>query len=76
MGENINLRAYTDGTMPPPEIVQLFQDLEKLPQHQGPVSDQKDVCLGFCYDALSGMGRLYANHRCGYDATRRDYVCR
>lgn len=76
IGENIGLRAYVNGATPPPEIVALFQDLDGLPRSRESSSEMKDVCLGFCYDPLSGLGYLYANHRCGYDAARRDYVCR
>jgi hypothetical protein len=76
LGENIDFRAYTTGVTPPPEIVALFEDLEKLPRPRQSASDLKDVCLGFCYDPLAGLGRLYANHRCTYDPNLRDYVCR
>jgi hypothetical protein len=77
-GEGIGLKAYiTDqGTTPPPEIVELFHDFERLPHLRESESDRKDVCFGFCYDPLSGLGALYANHRCGYDATARRDVCR
>jgi hypothetical protein len=76
IGENIALHSYTAGTTPPPEIVALFHDLENLPRLPESASDMKDICLGFCYDPLSGLGYLYANHRCRYDDTQRDYVCR
>jgi len=77
-GEGIGLKAYTTdkGATPPQEIVDLFHDLERLPHIRESESDRKDVCLGFCYDPLSGLGALYANHRCHYDATLRRYVCR
>jgi hypothetical protein len=60
------LKAYTkvNGSTPPQEIVALFDDLEKLPQSAQTESDSKDVCLGFCYDPLSELGFLFANHRC------------
>ncbi len=77
-GEGIGLTVYTTdkGAIPPQEIVDLFHDLERLPHLRESESDRKDVCLGFCYDPLSGLGSLYANHRCHYDATLRRYVCR
>jgi hypothetical protein len=77
-GEGIGLKAYTTdkGTTPPVEIVDLFHDLDKLPRLRETESDRKDVCLGFCYDPLSGLGSLYANHRCHYDSTGGCYVCR
>jgi hypothetical protein len=75
-GEDSGLKAYTkgNGATPPQEIVDLFDELEKIPRARETQSDRKDVCLGFCYDPLSGLGALYANHRCHYDG--HDYVCR
>ena len=52
----------------------LFNDLEKLPQSAPSKSELKDVCLGFCYDPLSEMGYLEANHRCLNDG--HGIVCR
>lgn len=77
-GEGIGLRAYTadKGGSPAPEIVDLFHDIDRLPRLRESESVRKDVCLGFCYDPLSGLGLLYANHRCGYDAALGRYVCR
>ncbi len=74
--EGVGLRAYTTekGTMPPPEIVDLFRDLEKIPRSQEISSELRDVCLGFCYDPLSGLGALFANHRCFNDG--HGTVCR
>jgi hypothetical protein len=75
-GENSGLKAYTtdNGQTPPQEVVELFNELEKIPRAQETHSDLKDVCLGFCYDPISGLGLLYANQRCRYDG--HDYVCR
>lgn len=77
-GEDIKWQAYTkeNQATPPQEVVGLFNDLEEVPRTQETSEDRKDVCLGFCYDPLSGLGALYANHRCGYEAASRDYVCR
>ena len=80
-GEGVGFREYTKGnrSAPPQELVDLFNDLEKLPRTQETSEDTKDVCLGFCYDAISALGWLYANHRCRYEETAetaRDYVCR
>jgi hypothetical protein len=73
--EGVGLKAYAtgNGTTPPQQIVDLFNELQKIPHAQETQSDRKDVCLGFCYDPLSGLGLLYANHRCRYDG--HDYVC-
>jgi hypothetical protein len=74
--ESIGLRAYTteNGITPPQEIVGLFNELEQLPRVRETHSERRDVCLGFCYDPLSELGLLYANHRCRYDG--HGYVCR
>jgi hypothetical protein len=60
------LQVYGAGkeSTPPPEIVALFQELDSLPHSPETHSQLRDVCLGFCYDARSAMGQLYANHRC------------
>jgi len=75
-GEGIGLRAYASdkGANPPQEIVGLFNELEEIPRSWGTQSDRKDVCLGFCYDPLSGLGFLYANHRCRNESD--GVVCR
>jgi hypothetical protein len=74
--EGAGLQAYTTntGSTPPQEIIDLFWDLEKLPRSTPNESDLKDVCLGFCYDPLSGLGYLYAGDRCFYNGN--DIVCR
>jgi len=61
-----DMRIYetSKGSRPPQEIVDLFRDLEQLPQSSPWTSELRDVCLGFCFDPLSAMGYLYANHRC------------
>ena len=75
-GESIGVEAYTteNRVTPPQEVIDLFHDLDKVPRGRETSEDRKDVCLGFCYDPLSGLGSLYANHRCRYEGTR--YVCR
>jgi hypothetical protein len=76
-GEGLALKTYTadKGETPPQEIVGLFNDLEKLPRSRESQSEVRDVCLGFCYDPLSGLGAVYANHRCHYDEYG-EVVCR
>lgn len=77
-GEEIQFQAYTkeNQSVPPEEMVDLFNDVAKLPRTQLDSEGRKDVCLGFCYDPLSALGALYANHRCGYEEASREYVCR
>jgi hypothetical protein len=76
-GQGLALKAYTTdkGETPPEEIVGLFNDLEKLPRSVERHSELRDVCLGFCYDPLSGLGAVYANHRCRSDE-HGEVVCR
>jgi len=76
IAEGSGLRSYTsaNGFKPPQEIVDLFDDLEKLPRSSPSRSELRDVCLGFCYDPLSEMGYLFANHRCFNDG--HGTVCR
>jgi hypothetical protein len=71
MGEDMGLRVYTKENQltPPQEVVDLFDELKKLPRTNESSEDIKDVCLGFCYDPLSGLGALYANHRCRWEET-------
>jgi hypothetical protein len=55
------------GTKPPQELVDLFRDLQSLAPQQTRaviVRNVRDVCLGFCYDPLAGLGIRYINNRC------------
>ncbi len=76
-GEGIGLKAYTTdkGNTPPQETVDLFHDLERIPLSPETKSEMKDVCLGFCYDPLSGWGFLFANQRCS-NGDGHGVVCR
>ena len=80
-GEEVESQAYTtyakgNQSLPPQEVVDLFDDIEKLPRMRKTAEDRKDVCLGFCYDPVSALGALYANHRCRDEESSRGYVCR
>jgi hypothetical protein len=74
--ERSGLRSYTTqkGTAPPRDIVALFHDIAAAPRSYQTQRDRKDVCLGFCYDPLAGLGYLYANHRCFNGSS--GFVCR
>jgi hypothetical protein len=60
-----SLRAFTTeyGTNPPREIIDMLEQIEKLPGTQRSLVVQ-DVCLGFCYDPIAGLGFWYFNDRC------------
>ncbi len=66
-GAGLKIYNTAHRSPPPQEILDLFQDLEGVPRSSQTRSEMKDVCLGFCYDPLSEMGALYANHRCRHD---------
>ena len=59
------LLAFTTeyGTNPPSEIRDMLAQIEKLPGPQESSAFQ-DVCLGFCYDPVAGLGFTYSNERC------------
>lgn len=73
-GSGLRVYGIATRTAPPQEVVDLFQQLNDVPRTAESGSELKDVCLGFCYDALSAMGRLYSNHRCFNDG--HGVVCR
>ena len=58
------------GALPPPELIDVFRRLDALPLQNTEVSDTKDICFGFCYDPLAGLGIVFVNQRC------RDGSCR
>jgi len=73
--EQMIMLAFTseNGAQAPTEIVDLFREIENEPlTWKSPAMLNKDVCLGFCYDPLSGLGAVYANERCSTfaDGTR------
>jgi hypothetical protein len=73
-GSGFNAYTTQRASRPPREIVDLFHDLESLPQSSETRWEIKDVCLGFCYDPVAGLGFHYANDRCFDDG--RGVVCR
>lgn len=58
--------AFTSeyGTEPPKEIVDLFHDLESVVPAKKESRAVNDICLGFCYDPLAGLGLENLNDRC------------
>ncbi len=62
-----DILAFTSeyGTSPPREVRDLFEQIEKLPaERTSQPFEIQDVCLGFCYDPVAGLGFIYSNHRC------------
>lgn len=58
--------AFTSeyGTEPPKEVVDLFHDLESVAPAEKELRAVNDVCMGFCYDPLAGLGLDNLNDRC------------
>jgi hypothetical protein len=52
------------GTKPPRDLVDLFRDLQALSLDQKETETTSDVCMGFCYDPLAGLGIVNMNQRC------------
>lgn len=50
--------AFTseNGRTPPPEVIDLFGELEQLPTSHERRFPVRDVCLGFCYDPVAALG--------------------
>ena len=61
----------SSGETPPKELVEVFRRIEALPVTASRTGVGKDVCLGFCYDPLAGLGIQYINQRCRSDSEGR-----
>ena len=44
------------GTAPPKEVTELFHEIENVQFSGESRSVVRDVCFGFCYDPLAGLG--------------------
>jgi hypothetical protein len=58
--------AFTteNGSAPPAKLISVFHSLESVIPPTKPSGDGKDICFGFCYDPLAGLGIVYMNERC------------
>ncbi len=58
--------AFTNenGTPPPAKLLSVFRTLESVVPETKLSRDGKDICFGFCYDPLAGLGIVYFNERC------------
>lgn len=54
---------------PPSDLVRVFRELEGLPSASATQHETRDICFGFCYDPLAGLGFVWANDRCHYSPT-------
>lgn len=59
--------AFTSeyGTEPPQEVVALFHELDSVAAIEKELTTVNDICMGFCYDPLAGLGFSNMNDRCG-----------
>jgi hypothetical protein len=60
--------AFTSeyGTKPPREVTDMLEQFETLPGTQQSITIQ-DVCMGFCYDPVAGLGFWYSNQRASFN---------
>lgn len=62
-------------TTPPVELVRIFRELDGTKPDSTTRGKTRDVCLGFCYDPVAGLGFTAANQRCG-GYSPSGYTCR
>jgi hypothetical protein len=60
------LFAFTSeyGTAPPPQVTDLFHEIEDVPTGVERSWAAQDVCLGFCYGPVAALGFPYSNEFC------------
>lgn len=64
LGQHVLAFTTENKTAPPPELIRVFGTLESSVPGTKRWGDEKDICFGFCYDPLAGLGVLYMNDRC------------
>jgi hypothetical protein len=64
--QNGRVFAFTseNRTSPPSKLVTLFSAPQAAVPATKESADEKDICFGFCYDPLAGLGIRYMNERC------------
>ncbi len=67
-GSRISAFTSENGMTPPAGIVAFFREVQDLPTTEQAGDEIKDVCLGFCYDPVAGLGKIYVNERCSTGA--------
>lgn len=63
------------GSRPPEQLVLLFNRLDALETVERDRGDRRDICFGFCYDPLAGLGVMYINQRCRWSPDGRTHSC-
>jgi hypothetical protein len=51
-------------SLPPRDVIELFNDVERLDVIAQPQQTNRDVCLGLCYGPLAALGFDTENHQC------------
>ncbi|HTZ99541.1 MAG TPA: hypothetical protein VMB02_04355 [Candidatus Aquilonibacter sp.] len=76
VGAQVGFRTFTseEGTTPPADLIRVFRELDALKPDSTTRGKTRDVCLGFCYDPVAGLGFVFANQRCTDSST--GYKCR
>jgi hypothetical protein len=64
IGQNVLAFTTEYGSTPPKEVVDLFRDLESVVPIETSLGTVADVCLGFCYDPVAGLGLADTSIRC------------
>jgi len=66
--QHTHVLAFTTeyATRPPTQAIVVFQSLASAVSEAKYQGDAKDICFGFCYDPMAGLGLQYMNDRCGY----------
>ena len=62
-GRTVMAFSTENGAKPPREVVALFRDLESAAPTEIRLGTMKDVCIGFCYGPMAGLGFAYLNGR-------------
>ncbi len=64
IGDKVLAFTTEYGTKPPKEVVDLFHDLESVAKAEKERRTVNDICMGFCYDPLAGLGLDTMRDRC------------
>jgi hypothetical protein len=64
LGDSISAFTDENEAQAPKEVTDVFQDIETVAPSWRSEGIVRDVCLGFCFDPVSGLGHIYANERC------------
>jgi len=71
------LRCFkrSQNSLPPVQIIETLSQLSIQPVRPYESWEVRDICLGFCYDPIAGLGSVYANQRCSTYPTGKA-ICR